>query len=107
MNYTILWLSIIILCEALALYYIKAYSIDNKTTHLLIFSIVLYAMIPYFLYRILKNQEEISVINVIWNVASTLYGLFIGIILFNEHISLYQKVGIILGTIGTCLMFTK
>ena len=101
-----LYLSIIVLCEALALYYVKAYSI-NESYHLLIFSMILYATIPYFLYRILRNQEEIAVINVIWNVCSTLYGLFIGIVLFNEHISSYQKVGIILATIGTCLMFIK
>lgn len=102
--YNIFWLTLLILFEASALYFIKNYSIHDNTTWFLILSIISYAMIPYCLYRILKNGEGIAIINIIWNVASTLYGLFIGVILFSEHLTTPQKVGATLGTLGTVLM---
>jgi multidrug transporter EmrE-like cation transporter len=105
-NRNLFLLNIIIICEALALYFIKSYSITNSN-YALMFSMILYSIIPCYLYRILRQQEDVSVINVIWNVASTFYGLLIGVLIFNEHINSYQKIGILLGTIGTCLMFMK
>jgi multidrug transporter EmrE-like cation transporter len=100
----ILWLAVIILCEASALYFVKKYSVNNDLAYLLILSMISYAIIPIFLYKMLKNGGEISIINTIWNIASTLYGLFIGVILFGEFVTLQQKIGIVFGTIGIFLM---
>jgi drug/metabolite transporter (DMT)-like permease len=66
----------------------------------------LYCMIPFILYYILKTKEGIAMTNIIWNIASMIYGLFIGVILFNENILLKQKIGIILGFIGLILMIS-
>lgn len=98
-----MWLFIIILVEATALYYIKEYSISNNY-HSFIISTIAYALIPFLLYKILKLGEGIAVTNILWNIASTLYGLLIGVTLFSEHISFQQKIGAILGTTGTMII---
>ena len=103
MLYTIFWLSLLVLFEALALTSIKKYSVENQQIYLAT-SIFCYAVIPLLLYKLLQKKLGISVLNIIWNIMSTLYGLFIGIIIFNETITLQQKIGVILGIIGTMLI---
>lgn len=103
-NSDILLLLIIILCEAFALYCIKKYSYNDNLTYLLILSMILYAIIPIFLYKILKHGTGIGILNTIWNITSTCYGLFIGMVLFSETITFQQKIGIIFGIIGIFLM---
>jgi drug/metabolite transporter (DMT)-like permease len=93
----------IILVEATALYYVKEYSISDNSFSIII-SIVAYSIIPLMLYKILKLGEGIAMTNIIWNIASTLYGLLIGVTLFSEHISFQQKIGAILGTVGTMVI---
>jgi len=100
----IFWLILIIACESIALYAIKKYSIDNTHSIYLVGSIILYAAIPLFLYKILKNDMGIAIANILWNIASTLYGLLIGVILFNEGITFEQKIGATLGTAGVILI---
>lgn len=103
MIYTIIWLFLIILTEAIGLYNIKEYSISNTSPHFLI-STVAYAIIPFMLYKILKLGNGIALTNILWNIASTLYGLIIGVVLFSEYISFQQKLGAVLGTVGTIMI---
>jgi drug/metabolite transporter (DMT)-like permease len=94
---------IIMIFESTAFYNIKMYSISNDMRHI-IASSALYAMIPILLYKIVKLGNGIAITNITWNIASTLYGLFIGVILFNEHITTEQKIGAILGMLGTIII---
>jgi len=101
-RYDSLWLLIIILLEATALYNIK-YASENSKSYLLI-SIVCYALIPYCLYKIVSRGQGIAITNIVWNIASSLYGLFIGIVLFSEVLTLKQKIGIGFGLLGVWFM---
>ena len=100
----------IVLTESIGLYSVKKYSIeDNKKMYLLL-SMCMYALIPILLYYIISPKyckENISTVNIIWNILSTLYGLMIGVYIFSEHISSLQILGIILSTIGLIFIFKK
>lgn len=94
--------------EATALYTIKEASVSGNISELFI-SAALYAAIPFCLYKIIADKTSgigISTANLIWNLASTMYGLLIGVVLFSEKISIYQKGGLVLGVISTILLST-
>ena len=42
--------------------------------------------------------------NIVWNIASTIYGIIIGVLIFEESISFEQKIGALFGFIGLLLM---
>lgn len=94
---------IIMILESTAFYNIKMYSINDISKHLIISSI-LYALIPFLLYKIIKLGNGLAITNITWNIASTLYGLFIGVILFGEYITIQQKIGTILGILGITII---
>jgi uncharacterized membrane protein len=96
---------LIVLLESLALYSVKKASVDQK--NYLYISIVCYGLIPIFIYLILRKGNMVSTTNITWNILSTLYGLFIGLVLFSEHIGNLQMYGIVLGTLGLVLIFKK
>ena len=104
MKNTILYFISIVLFEILALYSVKKYSISYNKIYLII-SIFSYSVIPIFLYLILKDNQKISTVNIIWNILSSIYGLMIGILIFNEKIDNTQIIGFILGFIALLFMF--
>lgn len=61
-------------------------------------------MVPVFFYYMLRQGKHIATINITWNLLSTLYGLFIGIILFQEKVGSLQIYGILLGMISLGLI---
>lgn len=100
----IVLLILLILVESFALYCVKKSSVKNTKNPYIIYSIILYAFIPVILYFALKNNEGLAITNLVWNIASTIYGIFIGIILFNEVITNEQKIGALMGFLGLVLM---
>jgi multidrug transporter EmrE-like cation transporter len=64
-------------------------------------------MIPVFLYIIIKENRNISTVNIIWNILSTIYGLIIGVLIFQEKIHTLQIYGVLLGVLGIGLIFWK
>lgn len=94
----------IVFLEIVALYSIKEYTI-HKNYFLPILAFFSYGIIPFIIYFILVNGNNISIVNVAWNILSILYGIFIGFILFKEHITTLQWLGIFLGTISMIFMF--
>jgi len=106
-KYDLIWLITIIAAESVALYCVKKYSIDDNLHRYILLGIILYAYIPFALYKITKNGQGIAITNIIWNIASTIYGLLIGILLFDESISWEQKIGILLGFAGVFFMILK
>lgn len=102
--YTGILFLIIVILEIIALYSIKQYTI-YKNCFLPILAFFSYGIIPFIIYFILVNGNNISIVNVAWNILSILYGIFIGFLLFKEHISSLQWCGIILGTFSIVFMF--
>lgn len=103
MNVLLLFLLIVIF-EFIALYSVKKYSID-KNLLFLIMSCICYAAVPIVIYFVLVKGNNISTVNITWNILSTLYGLLIGLVLFGEKVGSLQIYGIILGTISLGFIF--
>ena len=96
--------TIIFLIEAVALYSIKRASVATDGCKMsMLLAMLCYATLPLLLYLIAK-QMGIALTNAVWNVASTMYGLLIGIMLFHEVVSVRQWVGLGLGVVGFGLM---
>jgi multidrug transporter EmrE-like cation transporter len=95
--------TLIVLLEVVALYSIKEYSVSQRKFLIPIF-IGCYAVIPIFLALILREKQNISTVNIIWNIITTICGLAIGIFVYSEKITLVQFYGICLGTFGLILM---
>lgn len=95
---------LIVFLEIVALFSIKEYTI-HKNYFLPLLAFFSYGIIPFIIYFILVNGNNISIVNVAWNILSILYGIFIGFILFKEHITKLQWIGIILGTFSLFLLF--
>ena len=100
----IILLTLLILVESVAMYCIKKYSIENTKHQYVIGSIILYSCLPIILYYMLTNNEGIAITNIIWNIASIIYGIFIGIVLFGEVLTKEQKIGALIGFMGLVLM---
>ena len=86
----------IVVLEFIALYSIKYYSLHKNLPSLLL-SCLCYALIPIILYFLLVRGSNIATVNITWNILSTIYGLFIGVMLFQEKISNVQWYGIAFG----------
>ena len=96
----------IVILEFTALYSVKKYSLHGSG-YLLAICILCYALIPLFLFLILKQKQNIATVNIIWNVLSSVYGVLIGVVLFKERINLIQSLGIVLGVVGLVLIFSS
>lgn len=102
MNITpILFFIGIILFEFVAILLIKKSQVDPSRIYLTMgIAITCYAVVAICLYNLIKYNKSVSISNSLWNIASTIYGLFIGLILFHEKITPSQWFGLILGSIG-------
>ena len=100
----IFWFCVIVVSGAAALYFVKLYSTNRDNWQYLIYSMMLYAVCVFSLSRILILNYGVGMVNVMWNLLSTLYGLFIGLVLFSEVITNLQILGAILGVVAMILM---
>lgn len=100
-KYLLFWFFLTLTAEMLMFYFVKKAKYDKQN---LIISIVLYGCIPFFLYKMLQYDDEIGILNVIWNILSTIYGLLIGILIFNERISNLQCWGALLGLLSIVMI---
>ncbi len=97
------WLTILVIFENTALYFIKKESIENKNKYI-IYSCLIYGLIiPFLLLKTLK-YEGIGLVNFFWNIFSTISGFLIGIYLFGEKITNKQMIGIIVSITGLYLI---
>lgn len=103
-RHDLIWLITMIAAESVAFYCVKKYSVDNSSSFYLFFAVVLFAYIPLALYKIIDNGTSIALVNIIFNMVSMIYGLLIGVLIFNESLSFEQKIGIIIGFIAVILM---
>lgn len=90
--------------EFLALYGVKHYS-KHKKVEMVIMSMICYAGIPLFLYLAISMGHGLATINTAWNVISTLYGILIGVVIFNEPVGSMQWFGALFSFTGLILIF--
>lgn len=102
MSQLILTLTGLGLCEIIAFYYLKKFSLDGNFLYYIIgiLSYCLAATILAFAFLYTK----IGVINLSWNIISTIYGFIVGFLIFKEHLTAREIIGAILGFIGLLIM---
>lgn len=99
----ILWFIILLCMEAFALYCVRRAS-NNKQYGYLALSCLMYACIPFFLYLILVKTHKVAILNCSWNIASNIYGMMIGMLIFAEVYTMRQCCGVALGITAVLLM---
>ena len=104
---TLLLFSLIVIFECIALYHIKYSSTVSSFYFPLFIAILAYSAVAICLFFIIRNGSDISTVNITWNILSTIYGVVIGMIIFQERIHTFQWYGIILGTLSLILIFYK
>jgi multidrug transporter EmrE-like cation transporter len=88
-------ISIASVLEATSLFFLQAGGLQNT-----VMASIIYAggVVP-FLSKALK-YEGIGIVNLLWNVFSTLFGFGIGIVLFKERVHYLQYIGAALSMLG-------
>jgi len=98
-----LLLSITVIIEAVALYYIQKAS-TTGALRLVFIAMAIYGLVlPILLYKMV-TYEGIGMINFLWNIFSTLFGFLIGILLFKEKVNNLQWIGVALGVLAFALI---
>ena len=107
MNYA-LFIAIIItlsLFEMGALYFLKKYDVCRGMRYY--FMGLLFYFVTINLILFLFNYERIGIVNLSWNVFSTILGLSLGYFYFMESLSPIECVGAFLSIAGLVLMQVK
>lgn len=103
MIYDLVYLLLIIsIIECTAWFFLKKNYLTNNKTYLLLY-LMLYMIIPFFLIKTLK-YEGIGVVNMLWNIISTIVVILIGYYVFSERINHLQYLGIGLGFLSIILI---
>jgi multidrug transporter EmrE-like cation transporter len=105
MKELIFLLFLIAFIESIAWFFLKKHYLTKRVDYLSLY-IALYISIPYFLIKTLK-YEGIGIVNLLWNILSTIAVLLIGYFIFNEKINNYQTIGVGLGLISVILLCSE
>ena len=76
----------------------------SKNKYLVLTMLIYGIAVPYFLYHAL-DYEGVGMVNLFWNVFSTLSAFFIGWYFFQEGVSNLQKIGVVVSLLGISLIF--
>lgn len=98
------WFLPLITAEGVAYNAMQSYIQDNKQMNLVL-SVGSFALIPFCLYKMLKEDNNMAMTNTIWNVTSAVYGVGIGVLFFGEEFTQTQLLGVMLG-IGSIVLVT-
>ena len=87
----------------IAEYYSKCYA--NKANWMLLILIsVCYGINGAFWLPALKENNSLTIMSTIWAISYCIFSIAIGMILFNETISIVQSIGVLLGITAVILM---
>jgi len=89
--------------ETFAQYLIEKYT-KNNNTYLLIIGIVAYGIVGYIFYKLLLTGEKLAIANILWNAITTVTVYIIGLIFFNEVLTIKQIIGCLLVFFGSILI---
>jgi multidrug transporter EmrE-like cation transporter len=91
--------------ETYAQYNLKEYSVGHKMGYYLL-GIIFY-VISATIFMKLLSYEKVGVINLIWNIMSTLFVFIMGYLMFNENLNSYELVGAVMAIAGLILLGLK
>lgn len=102
-KYYFLLIFSIVFFESLAQYHIKKSKLKNNYLYLLV------AIFSYSIVCLLLNRcydfNGVGITNFVWSVLSIVTMLIIGVVVFNENITKYDILGIIMSIGGLYLIF--
>lgn len=103
-----IFLVVLLLCgiEFATFYLVKTFVESNTSSAWwqMFLAVLLYGSIPLQLWWILEYSNTLGVINAVWNVLSTVYGVLLGYYLFSETFTTIQFVGLGIGLTGIILI---
>lgn len=95
-------ISLIVILDIIAWWLLKKYHLTKQNSYLYM-AIVVYAMMPLLIVKVLK-YEGIGTTNMVWNIFSTTIVLLMGYFLFNETLTHYQFLGVMFGILAIVLL---
>ena len=102
-KYYFLLIFSIVFFESIAQYHIKQSKIKNNNLYILV-AIFSYSIVCLLLDKC-YDFNGVGITNFVWSIASIISMLMVGVILFNESITKYDALGIVLSLIGLYLIF--
>lgn len=103
-EYTLLIIIILIsICELIGQSCLKYLNIHDKQYQFYLFGVISYAIVCYLLLQS-YNFKGMGMINVLWSGMSVLVILTASIIIFEEKLTLFDKIGVLLILIGMFLV---
>ncbi len=92
--------------DAVALSLLKAIQIGALARLWMPVAFIVFAIQPLFFYKAL-SYEGLTVVNLLWDVMSGVLITIIGLCVFKEKLSVYQKVGTIMALVSMILLRYK
>jgi multidrug transporter EmrE-like cation transporter len=104
-QFYLLLVCVIVLFESIAQYHIKQSKINNNMFYILI-AIASYSIICLLLHKC-YDFMGMGITNFVWSVVSIVSILLIGTIIFDEKLTKYDILGVLLAVSGLYLIFIK
>jgi drug/metabolite transporter (DMT)-like permease len=90
--------------DAVVLSLLKLFSIGSITSYVVfILAFIIYGCQPFIFYYGLRFAN-LTVMNLMWDLASDILIAYIGLMIFKEKISNLQKIGILFGLVSLVLL---
>ena len=104
-KFYIVLIFVIVLFESIAQYHIKKSKVKHNILYLLI-AVASYGVVCLLLHKC-YDFMGMGITNFVWSILSIISILSIGVILFNEHITKFDILGMCLSIVGLYLIFVK
>lgn len=103
-SYFLLLLIVLIsICELIGQSCLKYLHINSEEYHYFLYAVIFYGFVCFLLLQSYK-YKGMGIINVLWSGISILVIIFASVMMFNEQITLYDKIGILFVIIGMFLI---
>ena len=89
--------------DAFSLSMLKAIHLKWVSPYFFVLTVLLYSFQPYIFLQSL-NFEGVIIMNLLWDLLSSVFVTFIGLYLFNEEINMTKWAGIVLSFVSIYLM---
>jgi len=96
---------IMTIVETYAQYNLKEYSLNNKLSYIVLG--LLFYVVSAIMFMSLLSYEKVGIVNLIWNIMSTLLVFIMGYLVFNESLNSYELVGAVMAIVGLILLGLK